>query len=233
MKKNAIKMIVLAIMASAVLPACEKENSTSKISPMPVVQQTNIQWPANALTSGDDTYCYLIEGNRSFLGDIVDTMLGIYYTSDHAIDSLPEGFCTIWPVADQMGGNTNGVIVLFEGRDRLTAISELKNIDGIYAIQPVYSNNHLVVATPLINVFIENVNDTSYFINVADSLLLKRIMVPSVNSMTQHSGWMLRFYVDHSYMNSVATANKIYELGCGHGIVYAWPGLSTFNPVLD
>lgn len=205
MKKNVLKMFLFAIVVNILLTACEKDVNLTKNDATPVAPQVLNTWPEGALTTGNDTVWHETPGIER-----IDSLLCVYYDSNSI--NLPDGYCPI--VSVQSGGDSilirKGVVLLFEGRDRTTAINELKNVEDIYAIEPVYKtndNNNLIVATPRIQIMLNNISDTSLMFNLTDSLRLH------FEYSGNESSPIIVFYTNHSLVNSIAASNIIADCG--------------------
>ncbi len=211
MKKNAIKMVVLAIVVSAMLSSCEKDTSLAKDYPMAINCANENIWPDGALAIGNDTTWRV--GIQELHGlTRIDSLLCIYYDTNE-ID-LPNGFCSILPV--QSGGGEvavrRGVVVLFGDRSRSVAIEELKGIENVYAIEPVYGDggNSLIVATPRIQVMLNDISDTANLYNITDSLKLHYEFGGS------GAAPIIILYTHYSLVNSIAASNIIVDNCSGY-----------------
>lgn len=219
--------------ACTMLSSCIKDdvNSTGKAIINVDQQMSAGNWPEGALIYGDDSFYYIDEGIQEM--ERIDSMLCIYYTTNANLRELPEGYCTVLPEEVLLGNDSlNGVVVLFEGRDRATAIEEMKDINGIFAIQPVYkraSGSGICVASPRIMVMVNNVSDTSFLFDYASQLGLRRIQVlPNEPAVMSNGNYLCWFYVDHSLVNSVVAANMIYEEGNGR-ILWSYPDIVSYR----
>ena len=238
MKKTFVSTaIMLAIVACAMVSACSKDNvETTKESPVQVAQAINRTWPVDALMYGDDTYDY---GDANYHSDIdsfliqrrdlnrVESMLCIFFPSNIDINSLlPLGFSTVLPIDDTIWclPNSKGVITVFSGMDRTTAINQIKGIDDVFAIEPVYNwQEKQVAATPYVHVMLNYTKDDGKaLLELADSLHLTLCKQSSFLDKQVYE-----FIADHSLVNSVVAANIIYEL-LGTDYIY----LSTYGAIV-
>lgn len=211
---------LLALVACAMVSACSKDNvETTKENPVPPTPQTPSQtWPAGALMSGDDTYDY---GNHDSEHNIymirrdldrVESMLCIFFHDNTDINALlPSGFSTVLPISGPLWQlpNTQGVMIVFSGMDRETAIEQLKSIEQIFAIEPVYNwNEKQLAANPYITVWLKNPKDDGKaLLELADSL-----HYTLCNRNTFFDNQIFEFISDHPLVNSVVASNTIYEL---------------------
>lgn len=225
---------LLALVACAMVSACRKDDvGTIKENPVQVDQPNPGIWPVEALVSGDDTYDY---GDARYHNDIdtfliqrreldrVESMLCVFYPSNIDINSLlPSGFSTVLPMdfSYYLPG-TKGVITVFSGMDRSAAINQLKEIEEIFAIQPVYNwYDRLSAATPHVSVVLQNEKYEKELLVIADSLhLVFNRKEPFIDKQ------LFEFVIDHSLVNSVVAANTIYE---SLGKDYIYLSVSGFN----
>lgn len=226
---------LLALVACAMVSACRKDDvETIKENPVPPTPQTPSQtWPAGALMSGDDTYDY---GNHDSEHNIymirrdldrVESMLCIFFHDNTDINALlPSGFSTVLPIDDTIWclPNSKGVITVFSGMDRTTAINQIKGIDDVFAIEPVYNwQEKQVAATPYVHVMLNYTKDDGKaLLELADSLHLTLCKQSSFLDKQVYE-----FIADHSLVNSVVAANIIYEL-LGTDYIY----LSTYGSIV-
>ena len=231
MKKTFFEIAMLALIVSTIMSACGKDDlgNTAKDNPIATHPSTERTWPANALMTDLDTFLYDAMGNQVSMHRS-DVMLAVYYTSNTVLSNLPNGFCPVMPVEQSINAgpgmpniqSIKGLVVLFEGIDRTAAINQLKNIEGVYAIEPVYGDGDIsFVPTPRFQVILNSVEDTVFLFNIADSLAVSRIPVsPDHEFMygADSANIWCSFFCDHSLVNSVTAANKIWEAGNGRVI---------------
>lgn len=207
MKKTVLSMAVLAIIVSVAVSACNKDDANAVKDTPRVVTQTNNSWPEGALTSGDDTYRYIfderIELNR------IDSMFCLFYHPDAlSINNLPDGYCAVLPVKNTINGTDilKGMVVLFGNRNRATAIEELKKIEGIWAIQPVYR-----FETGSIEVYGPGFHVQHYPGHDEECRMIDNIANSLGYSLRYEDDVCRTYYGDHPLVNSVAACNIIYE----------------------
>ena len=221
---------LLALVACAIVSACRKDD-VETIKESPVTPQTNPRtWPNGALESGDDTYDYgdvkyYPEQDTTMIKrrdlDRIETMLNVYFNTEANInDLLPSGFSPVLPMNfNWYVPGTKGSIVVFSGMDRKKAIQQLKAINEVFAIEPVYNwRNRQEAAIPLVQVILLNPKeDANLLFNIADSLhLVFTRTTPAFGPMGSITE-LYEFIADHSLVNSVVAANIIYEtLGTDH-----------------
>lgn len=235
MKKTFISTAcLLALVACAMVSACRKDDvETIKENPVQVDQPNPGVWPIEALVSGDDTYDYGDAQYHNYIDtfliqrrelDRVESMLCVFYPSNIDINSLlPSGFSTVLPMdfSYYLPGK-KGVIIVFSGMDRSTAINQLKGINDFFAIQPVYNwYDRLMAATPHVSVILQNKKYEKELLVIADSLhLVYYKQEPFIDKE------LYEFVIDHSLVNSVVAANTIYE---SLGKDYIYGSVSGFN----
>lgn len=206
MKKTILSMAVLAIIVSVAVSACSKDDANAVKDTPRVVTQTNNGWPEGALTSGDDTYLYDVDERRDL--NRIDSMLCVYYHyGENPLNNLPSGYCPVLPVNFPISqtDSLKGMVVLFENRNRDTAIEELKRVEGILAIEPVYRNGgSLELYGPGVQVMVSPGHEEE-----------ERIIESIANSLgysLQHSIPSYRLYVgNHPLVSAVAACNIIKE----------------------
>lgn len=199
-------MAVLAIIVSVAVSACSKDDANAVKDTPRVVTQTNNSWPEGALMSGDDTYLYDVDERRDL--NRIDSMLCVYYHyGDNPLNNLPSGYCPILPVNFPINqtDSLQGMVLLFENRSRVTAIEELKRIEGILAIESVYRyGGRLEFYGPGVQImhFPGHEVEDSIIDGIANSL----------GYSLQYSIPSYRLYVgNHPMVNSVAACNIIKE----------------------
>ena len=214
---------LLASVACAMFSACRKDD-VETIKESPVTPQVPPRtWPAGALMSGDDTYDYGNYDTEHYMIrrdlDCVESMLCIYFPDNTAINELlPSGFSTVLPIGSSIWHlpNTKGVITVFSGMDRNTAINQLKSIEQVIAIEPVYNwKGKQVASTPYVQVWLKNPKDDGKaLLELADSL---HYTLCDRNTFFDYQ--IFEFISDHPLVNSVVASNTIYEL-LGSDYVY-------------
>ena len=207
MKKTILRMALFAIVAGVVVSACSKDDVNAVKDTPSVATQTSNSWPEGALQGGDDTYRYIfderIELNR------IDSMLCVFYHPDSLpLNNLPGGYCPVLPGHYHISrtDSLKGMFLLFENRNRSTAIEELKRIDGIVAIEPVYrtESGSLEVYGPGFSVqhFPGHYEECRMIDNIANSLGYS--LQDTLDTYRRYSG-------NHSLVSSVAACNMVYE----------------------
>lgn len=224
MKKTVLSMALFAIIVGVVVSACSKDDAnTVKNTPM-VVMQTSSGWPEGALTRGDDTYYYKYDGQRITV-ERVDSMLSIKCYAGDILDQLPNNFVVLKSEAcARLNSNTNGrkALVLFSDMDRSTAIEELKRVDGIYCIEPVYrdlSTGEIKEALGRVALRVSCPEDTVVIRRFADSIHCEVYTTQDVWQWAQqfpdydYGSIPVVLWMEHSVVNSVVAGNMLVESG--------------------
>lgn len=233
-------MAIFAVVASAVMAACGKDEADGTVKGDPIVPPsatTERTWPANALMTEIDTF-YSPYYNQVIPLDRSSSMLAIYYNSSAVINNLPSVFCPVMPLQQNIYGRPgeadhvqiHGLVVLFENIGRAEAINRLKSIDGIYAIQPVYGET-VMVPSPMLDVTLNSPSDTLFLFDIADSLgLSRRPIAPGHRYVYNEDSTtiMCGFFCDHALVNSITAGNIIAEEGDSRVLVIT-PYFATYQ----
>lgn len=220
MKRTILKVAMLAIIVGALVSACGKDEDDTPRNGTPTIENPS-RWPEGARLTGGDSCITWTSSNIERIAWRIDSLLCIYYHNDIV---LPDGFCAVLPISVAVGFTNTGsydygdraAVVIFKG-NREDAINKLKQVDGIYAINPVYRNvrEWLIVPSAIINAKLllsdeEQVSDENMnqLMSIAEDLRLRLIYSDT------GAYWIdLTFLTEYSMVNSVV-ATDIIETGC-------------------
>lgn len=213
-------MAVLAIIVGVAFSACSKDDANTVKETPRVVTQTNNIWPEGALENCDDAYFYI--RNDSCPCERIESMFFVCASPAEAFNELPNNFAVLY--AASAGGarpdrpDAQGKLVLFSGVDRLTALRQLKNISGVYAIEPVYNGTHegtVLIPLPRVTICLDQLSDTTRVMSYLDSLNINCRMYNTHFSQAYwpYGLWYAEIWTDHSLHNIVAIANLLDASG--------------------
>ena len=226
MKKTVLSMAVIAIIVSVAVLACSKDDANVAKNTPNIVVPTNNNWPGGALTYGDDTYYYDYEGQRRSV-ERVDSMLSIRCYAGDVLNNLPRNFVVLDSEdCTHPNGNTNEkkALVLFSGMDRSVAIEALKQVDGIYCIEPVYKNQYNSVGD-----YKQGYGHVALRVSCAEDTVAIRRFADTIHCemYTDQNVWQwaqqysdydygtipVILWMEHSVVNSVVAGNMLVESG--------------------
>lgn len=226
MKKTVLSMAVLAIIVSVAVSACSKDDANVVKATPRVGTQTTNSWSQDALTNGNDTYYYNYEGQRVSV-ERVDSMLSIRCSTRDNLNGLPGNFVVLESEdCTRPYRNTNEckALVLFSGTDRSVAIETLKQIDGIFCIEPVYKNQYNSVGdykqgNGWFALRVSCAEDTVAIRRFADTIHCEMYTDQYVWQWAQqyadfdYGSIPVLLWMDHSVVNSVVAGNMLVESG--------------------
>lgn len=210
MKRTILKVAIFAIIAGALVSACGKDEDDTPRNDTPTIENPS-RWPEGARLTGGDS-C-ITKSHRTLWR--VDSMLSIYYFDGIV---LPDGFCAVIPIdfrpltTDWFEYGHNAAVVIFKG-DREDAINKLMQVDGIYAINPVYQNVRDWLAFP--NPFIDGIlsgeeqvseENVNQLMSIAEELRLRLVYF---ERFTNYPYVRFTFMTEYSMVNSVVASNII------------------------